>query len=82
MLLVQVRPLLLLLDGHSSHCQPQLIEYAREFGVIMLCLPPHMTHESWPLDASMFKSLKQNWQHVYHDFIQVLQLQSTNSLGC
>ena len=67
---VGARPLLLLLDGHSSHYQPQLIEYAREFGVIMFCLPPHTTHESQPLDASVFKSLKQNWQHVCHDFIQ------------
>jgi len=29
-----------------------------------------MTHESQPLDARIFKSLKQNWQHVCHDFIQ------------
>ena len=69
---VSARPLLLLLDGHSLHYQPQLIdiEYARVFGVIMFCLPPHTTHESQPLDASVFKSLKQNWQHVCHDFIQ------------
>jgi len=42
---------LLLLDGHNSHYQPQLIEYTREFGVIMFCLPPHTIHESQPLDA-------------------------------
>jgi len=29
-----------------------------------------MTHESQPLDASVTKSLKPNWQHVCHDFIQ------------
>ena len=46
---------LLLLDGHNSHYQP---EYIREFGVIMFCLPPHTIHESQPLDASV---LKQNW---------------------
>ena len=54
---VGAHPLLLLLDGHSSHYQPQLIEYVREFGVIMFCLPPQTTNESQPLDASVSKSL-------------------------
>ena len=62
--------LLLLLDGHSSHYHPELISYAREFGIIIFCLPPHTTHESQPLDASVFKSRKQNWQNACHDFIQ------------
>ena len=64
---VGARPILLLLDGHSSHYQPQLIEYA---GVIIFCLLPHTTHESQPLDASMFKSLKMNWQEACHHFTQ------------
>ena len=67
---VGARPFLLLLDGHSSHYQPELIAHAREFGVIIFCLPPHTTHESQPLDASVFRSLKQNWQHACHNFIQ------------
>ena len=54
------RPLLLILDGHSTHYQPALIKYAKENQVILLCLPPHTTHESQPLDASVFKPLKQN----------------------
>ena len=62
--------LLLLLDGDGSHYQPELISYAREFGIILFCLPPHTTHESQPLDASIFKSLKQNWQHACHNFFQ------------
>ena len=33
--IVGAQPILLLLDGHSSHYQPQLIEYAKEFGVII-----------------------------------------------
>jgi len=55
------RPLLLLVDGHSTHYQPETIKYAKDNGVIMMCLPPHTTHESQPLDASVFKPLKQNW---------------------
>ena len=63
-------PLLLLLDGHSSHYQSELVSFAREYGIILFCLPPHTTHDSQPLDASVFKPLKQNWQNACHNFIQ------------
>ena len=59
-------PILLLLDGHSSHFQPELVQFAWEYGIIMYCLPPHTTHETQPLDASVFKSLKHNWQHALY----------------
>ena len=64
------RPLLLILDGHGSHYQPELIQYARENNVILFCLPPHTTHESQPLDTCVFKPLKQNWQEACHHYIQ------------
>ena len=38
---VSARPLLLLLDGHSSPYLQESIEYAREENVILFCLPPH-----------------------------------------
>ena len=34
------RPLLLLLDGHSSHFQPEVLQYAKDNGVMVFCLPP------------------------------------------
>ena len=37
---VTPRPLLLVLDGYSSHYQPELIHYAKENDVIMICLTP------------------------------------------
>lgn len=55
---VSKRPLFLLLDGHSTHYQPDLIRYARINDVVMLCLPPHTTHETQPLDTGIFKPLK------------------------
>ena len=48
---VSARPLFLLLDGHSTHYQPQVIRSAMEHDYIILCLPPHTTHESQPLDV-------------------------------
>ena len=67
---VGIRPLLLVLDGHSTHYQPELIKYAKSNDVILMCLPPHSTHESQPLDASVFKPLKQNWNAACSKFMQ------------
>lgn len=64
------RPLLLVLDGHSTHYQPELIKYCLDSDVILMCLPPHTTHESQPLDSSVFKPLKQNWQNACHRFVE------------
>ena len=55
------RPVLLLLDGHSSHYHPSLIRKAVENGVILFCLPPHTTHLAQPLDRSCFSPLKSAW---------------------
>ena len=64
------RPLLLILDGHRSHYQLELIAYAEENGVVMFCLPPHTTCETHPLDTSVFKPLKENWQEVCNHYVQ------------
>ena len=52
---VTARPFLLLLDGHSTHYH---LRIAKQHDVIMLCLPPHTTHESQPLDCGVFGPLK------------------------
>ncbi len=62
------RPILLLLDGHSSHFKPTSIEYAKKKGVVIFCLPPHTTHECQPLDVSLFGSLKARWRNECHKF--------------
>ena len=67
---VAARPLLLLLDGHSSHFEPTTISLAESSEIILFCLPPHTTHECQPLDCSLFGPLKSQWQQVCHDFYQ------------
>ena len=54
------RPLLLL-DGHSSHYQPAVVRKAAASGVILFCLPPHVTHLAQPLDMTVFSPLKRAW---------------------
>ena len=50
------RPVLLILNGHSSHVSIEAIEFARSNNIHMLCLPAHTTHILQPLDVGVFKS--------------------------
>ena len=63
-----LRPLILMLDGHSSHYQPNLIQTAASEGIIIFCLPPHTTHLLQPLDNGTFGSLKAHWAEECHRF--------------
>ena len=63
------RPVLLLLDGHSTHYTPEAVRKAHDEGVIMLCLPPHTTHTAQPLDVSFFGPLKKHWSSVCHSYM-------------
>lgn len=50
-------------DGHSTHTKSiELINLARDNGVILLCFPPHCTHRLQPLDVGLMKPLS-----VYYD---------------
>ncbi|XP_050302775.1 uncharacterized protein LOC126740691 [Anthonomus grandis grandis] len=48
---------LLLLDGHVSHKQLEVITLAKENGFLMICFHPHCTHRLQPLDVSFFGPL-------------------------
>ena len=55
---LKLRPLLLMLDGHVSHYQPDLVRLAAKESIILFCLPPHCTHLTQPLDKGAFSPLK------------------------
>ena len=63
------RPLLFLLDRHSSHYNPEFIRFAAQKGVIVFVLPPNTTHISQPLDGVYFKALKQCWDEQCNSFM-------------
>ena len=67
---VRAQPLLLLLDGHSSHYNPEAIRLAKANDVILFTLLPHTTHEMQPLDTAVFASLKMHWHCTCHHFMQ------------
>ena len=44
--------------------------FAKENGIIMFTLVPHMTHETQPLDTAVYGPLKSNWQSICRNYIQ------------
>ena len=63
----QERPLLLILDGHQSHLDPELVQAAQREGVILMCLPPHTSLILQPLDLSFFGPLKADFSGLTGD---------------
>lgn len=64
-------PVLLLLDGHSSHTKNlDVIRYGRENGVVMLCFPPHCTHRLQPLDVAFMKPLSAYYDDEVRKFLR------------
>ena len=64
----RARPLLLLMDGHSTHYGPDLIKIAAEEQILIFVLPPNTTHLTQPLDKGCFGPLKTAWKAVCHEF--------------
>lgn len=64
----QVRPLLLLLDGHSTHYSPETISLAADHKIMLFVLPPNTTHITQALDRGCFGPLKTEWRNVCHQF--------------
>ena len=63
------RPILLMMDGHSTHFEPSVIRMAAKEEVILFFLPPHSTHLTQPLDKGCFGPLKAAWKEVCHDYL-------------
>ena len=64
-----LRPLLSILDGHSTHYTPSVIRKAAEEEVIIFCLPPRTTHCTQPLDKGVFGPSKTAWRSVCKEYI-------------
>ena len=63
-------PLLLLMDGHSSHYNLEAVTMAKENGAILFTLVPHTTHEMQPLHTAVYAPLKTYWQDACHHYLQ------------
>ena len=52
------RPVILYLDGATSHISMDVVEYCEAAGIQPILIPPNMTHILQPLDITFFSSLK------------------------
>ncbi|XP_045476121.1 uncharacterized protein LOC123681823 [Harmonia axyridis] len=52
------KPVILLLDNHSSHLSCKVLDLCKESGVIMVSFPPHCSHKLQPLDLTVFGPFK------------------------
>lgn len=64
-----IRPILLLMDGHSSHYCPDTVFLAAKEKVILFTLPPNTTHLTQPLDKGCYGPLKSAWREACHDYM-------------
>ena len=62
------RPLILFMDGHSSHC-PDTLALAAENGIILFTLPPNTTHLMQPLDKGVLAPSK----NIGEEFVMTLK---------
>lgn len=58
---VTTRPLVLLVDGHTSHIDLHTSTFCKDNNIHLCCLPPHSSHLMQPLDVSFYKPLKTAW---------------------
>ncbi|XP_070546834.1 uncharacterized protein [Ptychodera flava] len=65
-----VRPLLLIIDGHSSHLSLKTLKMAKDNGVELFCLPAHTTNWLQPLDRCVFGPLKKEYNKVCGSFMK------------
>jgi hypothetical protein len=64
------RPLLLIMDGHSSPYNLDCIRMAAEENVVLFCPPPNTTHKTQPLDKGCFAPLKSYWRAACHKYMK------------
>lgn len=62
-------PILIILDNHESHISINLINFARENGIVMLTFPPHTSHRLQPLDVSVFSPFKNRCKAEFNSWV-------------
>ncbi|XP_055716730.1 uncharacterized protein LOC129810343 [Phlebotomus papatasi] len=61
-------PVVLYLDGHSSHLTMELSDFCKEKQIEIICLPPNATHLVQPLDTAFFHPLKGMFKRCVTDW--------------
>ena len=62
------RPVLLLVDVHTTHIDMETSKFCTQNGILLYCLPPHSSHLTQPLDVGFFGALKCNWRKTIDSY--------------
>ncbi|KAE8957546.1 hypothetical protein PR001_g31333, partial [Phytophthora rubi] len=87
------RPLLLIMDGCSSHYSVEIILEAARLDVLLLLLPSNATHLLQPLDVAVFSSFKAKLRRLTEIYVgktggnsvdkaEAIKMASTAWVGC
>ena len=61
-------PVILFIDGHSSHNNEAVSEFRLNRQIILYCFPGHSSHILQPLDVTVFGPLKKYWNSAINDY--------------
>jgi hypothetical protein len=64
------KPILLIIDNHKSHCTLDLIDLAKENGVVILTIAPHTSHKLQPLSKATFGPFKADYDVAADDWMR------------
>ncbi|XP_053390074.1 uncharacterized protein LOC123531140 isoform X2 [Mercenaria mercenaria] len=64
------QPILLIFDGHRSHINIPVIEWAKQHNIILFVLPAHTSHLLQPLDVGCFGPLQRVYNSECHKFLR------------
>lgn len=59
-------PIILFVDGHTSHMTLELSQFCSDKMIILVALHPNATHILQPMDVAVFHPLKSNWRVAVH----------------
>ena len=58
----------LICDNVAFHISLKVLELSEANNVSFICLPPHSTHLTQPLDVAVFRSVKGEWRHLLSEW--------------
>lgn len=61
-------PVVLFLDGHTSHISLPLTTFCKEKGIELVALLPKSTHVLHPLDVAVFRPIEETWRDIVQEF--------------
>lgn len=62
------RPVVLLIDGHTSHVDYNTTLFCKDNGILLFKLPPHTSHVMQPADRGFFNVFKTEWKKACSKF--------------